>query len=166
MDELMACMEDLVQETELSYPELHTAVDKYGKELIINFTELKYNKKCNGARVFKYLFKLSDIATNPWKDTDMNKDIKGRIVILTDLGIHKLRLLTNNPRKIAGLSGYGLHVENRIPLVICPSDHNAAYLAVKRDKLGHLLGAIPQIRSLSIKQDDEECYPMDEIHYF
>ena len=58
--------------------------------------------------------------------------------ILTDLGIHKLRLLTNNPRKIAGLGGYGLKVVNRIPLVICPGDFNASYLAVKRDKLGHL----------------------------
>ncbi len=58
--------------------------------------------------------------------------------ILTDLGIHKLNLLTNNPRKIAGLGGYGLKVINRVPLVICPGDHNAAYLAVKRDKLGHM----------------------------
>lgn len=59
--------------------------------------------------------------------------------ILTDLGIHRLMLLTNNPRKIAGLGGYGLRVEKRVPLVICPGDHNAAYLAVKRDKLGHLI---------------------------
>ncbi len=59
--------------------------------------------------------------------------------ILTDLGIHKLRLLTNNPRKIAGLGGYGLKVEKRVPLVICPGDHNGAYLAVKREKLGHLI---------------------------
>ncbi len=59
--------------------------------------------------------------------------------ILTDLGIHRLKLLTNNPRKIAGLGGYGLHVEKRVPLVICPGDHNAAYLAVKREKLGHLI---------------------------
>ncbi len=59
--------------------------------------------------------------------------------ILTDLGIHRLRLLTNNPRKIAGLGGYGLKVEQRVPLVICPSDYNEAYLAVKRDKLGHLI---------------------------
>ena len=59
--------------------------------------------------------------------------------ILTDLGIHRLNLLTNNPRKIAGLGGYGLQVVKRVPLVICPGDHNAAYLAVKRDKLGHLI---------------------------
>ncbi|MGC6483566.1 MAG: bifunctional 3,4-dihydroxy-2-butanone-4-phosphate synthase/GTP cyclohydrolase II [Synechococcus sp.] len=58
--------------------------------------------------------------------------------ILSDLGIHRLRLLTNNPRKIAGLGGYGLEVVDRVPIVIHPSDHNADYLAVKRDKLGHI----------------------------
>ena len=61
--------------------------------------------------------------------------------ILTDLGIKRLKLLTNNPRKIAGLGGYGLQVESRVPLVICPGDHNAAYLEVKREKLGHLIGS-------------------------
>ena len=59
--------------------------------------------------------------------------------ILTDLGIKKLKLLTNNPRKIAGLGGYGIEVTERIPLVICPSDHNADYLSVKKQKLGHML---------------------------
>ena len=58
--------------------------------------------------------------------------------ILTDLGIHRLRLLTNNPRKIAGLGGYGLQVVERMPLEINAGDHNANYLAAKRDKLGHL----------------------------
>ena len=58
--------------------------------------------------------------------------------ILGDLGIHRLRLLTNNPRKIAGLGGYGLEVVSRVPLIINPGDHNANYLATKRDKLGHL----------------------------
>ena len=61
--------------------------------------------------------------------------------ILSDLGIHRLRLLTNNPRKIAGLGGYGLQVEERVPLVMDAGDHNADYLAAKRDKLGHLLEA-------------------------
>ncbi len=59
--------------------------------------------------------------------------------ILTDLGIHRLRLLTNNPRKIAGLGGYGLQVESREPLIIAASDHNADYLEIKRQKLGHLI---------------------------
>ncbi len=59
--------------------------------------------------------------------------------ILTDLGIKKLKLLTNNPRKIAGLGGYGIEVTERVPLVICPSEHNSEYLNVKRQKLGHML---------------------------
>jgi 3,4-dihydroxy 2-butanone 4-phosphate synthase/GTP cyclohydrolase II len=60
--------------------------------------------------------------------------------ILSDLGIQRLRLITNNPRKIAGLGGYGLEVVDRVPLVMDPGDHNAAYLHAKRLKLGHLLG--------------------------
>ena len=63
--------------------------------------------------------------------------------ILSDLGVHRLRLITNNPRKIAGLGGYGLQVEDRVPLVMDPGDHNAAYLATKRSKLGHLMGEGP-----------------------
>jgi len=60
--------------------------------------------------------------------------------ILSDLGVHHLRLITNNPRKIAGLGGYGLQVEDRVPLVMDPGVHNAGYLQTKQDKLGHLLG--------------------------
>jgi 3,4-dihydroxy 2-butanone 4-phosphate synthase/GTP cyclohydrolase II len=63
--------------------------------------------------------------------------------ILSDLGVHRLRLITNNPRKIAGLGGYGLRVEDRVPLVMDPGAHNAAYLAAKRSKLGHLMGDGP-----------------------
>ena len=61
--------------------------------------------------------------------------------ILSDLGVHRLRLITNNPRKIAGLGGYGLQVEDRVPLVMDPSQHNAAYLQTKQAKLGHLMDA-------------------------
>jgi 3,4-dihydroxy 2-butanone 4-phosphate synthase/GTP cyclohydrolase II len=61
--------------------------------------------------------------------------------ILSDLGVQRLRLITNNPRKIAGLGGYGLQVEDRVPLVMDPGVHNAAYLQVKRTKLGHLMDA-------------------------
>jgi 3,4-dihydroxy 2-butanone 4-phosphate synthase / GTP cyclohydrolase II len=63
--------------------------------------------------------------------------------ILSDLGVQRLRLITNNPRKIAGLGGYGLQVVDRVPLVMDPGVHNAAYLAVKRSKLGHLMGEGP-----------------------
>jgi len=63
--------------------------------------------------------------------------------ILSDLGVQRLRLITNNPRKIAGLGGYGLQVEDRVPLVMDPGSHNAAYLQTKRIKLGHLIGEGP-----------------------
>ncbi len=59
--------------------------------------------------------------------------------ILRDLGIQRLRLLTNNPRKIVSLEGYGLSVSERIPLEIKPGGRNLGYLQTKRDKLGHLL---------------------------
>jgi len=64
--------------------------------------------------------------------------------ILSDLGVCHLRLITNNPRKIAGLDGYGLCVADRVPLVINAGTHNAAYLSAKRLKLGHLMEPSPQ----------------------
>lgn len=59
--------------------------------------------------------------------------------ILMDLGIKKIRLITNNPRKIAGVKGYGLEVVDRVPLLIEANDYNSYYLATKAKKLGHLL---------------------------
>jgi len=59
--------------------------------------------------------------------------------ILVDLGIKKMRLLTNNPKKIIGLAGYGLEVVERVPIEIQPNDINIHYLRTKRDKLGHLI---------------------------
>ena len=62
--------------------------------------------------------------------------------ILRDLGIRRLRLMTNNPKKIIGLQGYGLTIEERVPIVIPPNEDNLRYLQTKRDKLGHLLDLI------------------------
>jgi 3,4-dihydroxy 2-butanone 4-phosphate synthase/GTP cyclohydrolase II len=59
--------------------------------------------------------------------------------ILYDLGVRQIRLLTNNPRKVIGLDGYGLKIVERVPIEIPPGEHNAEYLRAKRDKLGHLL---------------------------
>ena len=58
--------------------------------------------------------------------------------MLVDLGIRRLRLLTNNPCKIAGLEGYGLEIVERVPIVIPANAHDRRYLATKRDKMGHL----------------------------
>lgn len=59
--------------------------------------------------------------------------------ILADLGLTSIRLLTNNPKKVIGLKGYGLKVTERIPILIEPTSYNETYLQTKRDKLGHIL---------------------------
>jgi len=59
--------------------------------------------------------------------------------ILKDLGLKKIRLLTNNPRKIVGLGGYGLEIIDRVPIEIPPNSNNRDYLRTKKEKLGHLL---------------------------
>jgi 3,4-dihydroxy 2-butanone 4-phosphate synthase/GTP cyclohydrolase II len=59
--------------------------------------------------------------------------------ILLDLGLHSIRLLTNNPRKIVGLDGYDIEVTGREPLRVVPGEHNERYLDTKRAKLGHIL---------------------------
>ncbi len=62
--------------------------------------------------------------------------------ILHNLGVRKMRLLTNNPKKLAGLKGYGLAIEEQVPLKTTPQEHNIGYLRAKRDKLGHLLSEL------------------------
>jgi 3,4-dihydroxy 2-butanone 4-phosphate synthase/GTP cyclohydrolase II len=58
--------------------------------------------------------------------------------MLVDLGVDKIRLMTNNPCKIKGLSGYGIEIVDRVPIVVPPNEHDARYLATKKDKMGHL----------------------------
>jgi 3,4-dihydroxy 2-butanone 4-phosphate synthase/GTP cyclohydrolase II len=60
--------------------------------------------------------------------------------ILHDLGARRLKVLTNNPKKLTGLQGYGLEIAEQIPLMVSPNPHNQKYLDTKRDKMGHLLG--------------------------
>jgi 3,4-dihydroxy 2-butanone 4-phosphate synthase/GTP cyclohydrolase II len=59
--------------------------------------------------------------------------------ILRDLGVRRMRLMTNNPRKIVGLESYGLEITGRVPLVIAPTDRNEKYLKTKQARMGHLL---------------------------
>jgi 3,4-dihydroxy 2-butanone 4-phosphate synthase / GTP cyclohydrolase II len=68
--------------------------------------------------------------------------------ILHDLGIQKMRLITNNPRKISGLKGFGIEVSGRMPLLIETNEFNSRYLETKAEKLGHLLS--PPIAALAI----------------
>jgi 3,4-dihydroxy 2-butanone 4-phosphate synthase/GTP cyclohydrolase II len=59
--------------------------------------------------------------------------------ILVDLGLKKLRLMTNNPTKLAGIDGFDLEISEVVPLRTAPNEHNSRYLATKREKMGHLL---------------------------
>ena len=61
--------------------------------------------------------------------------------ILVDLGLREIRLLTNNPKKIIGLEGYGLRIIDRIPIEVAPTPLNKKYLKTKKEKLGHVLSA-------------------------
>ncbi len=63
--------------------------------------------------------------------------------ILVDLGVKNLRILTNNPKKIVGIEGYGLRVVERVPLEVPATDANRRYLTTKRDKLGHIFSSFP-----------------------
>jgi 3,4-dihydroxy 2-butanone 4-phosphate synthase/GTP cyclohydrolase II len=63
--------------------------------------------------------------------------------ILVDLGARRLRILTNNPKKIVGIEGYGLQVVERVPIEIPPTENNRRYLLTKRDKMGHLFSSFP-----------------------
>ena len=60
--------------------------------------------------------------------------------ILADLGLHKIKMLTNNPKKVIGLESYGLEIVETVPLIVKPTPYNIHYLETKQAKLGHILG--------------------------
>ena len=62
--------------------------------------------------------------------------------ILVDLGVSKMKLMSNNPKKRTGLIGYGLEIISNVPLEVNPNPHNANYLKTKKDKMGHVLGKV------------------------
>jgi 3,4-dihydroxy 2-butanone 4-phosphate synthase/GTP cyclohydrolase II len=75
-----------------------------------------------------------------FKDDERDYGIGAQI--LHDLGVRKMRLMTNNPRKFIALSGYGLEVVERVPVEVAPGEHNKYYLATKKNKLGHMLNKV------------------------
>lgn len=77
------------------------------------------------------------------------RDYEVAALILHDLGVHQVRLLTNNPEKVAGLEERGVRVIERVPLIIKPHAQNAAYIDTKRTRLGHLLEPLGDTRPLA-----------------
>lgn len=80
--------------------------------------------------------------------------------ILNDLGVRRMQLITNNPRKIAGLAGYDLEVVDRVPLIIEQTAYNHTYLETKAEKLGHLLTQV-RLLTLGLSWRDAAVPPLD-----
>lgn len=126
-------------------PQLHTAMDMIeheGKGALIYM-----NQEGRGIGLFNKMmaYKLQEQGQDTVEaninlgfDED-ERDYGVGAQILRDLGIKKLRLITNNPKKRAGLEGYGIQIVENVALEIQPNPHNAFYLQTKRDKMGHFL---------------------------
>ncbi|TSA33345.1 MAG: bifunctional 3,4-dihydroxy-2-butanone-4-phosphate synthase/GTP cyclohydrolase II [Porphyromonadaceae bacterium] len=126
-------------------PQLHTAmemIEHEGKGALIYM-----NQEGRGIGLFNKMmaYKLQEQGQDTVEaninlgfDED-ERDYGVGAQILRDLGIKKLRLITNNPKKRAGLEGYGIQIVENVALEIQPNPHNAFYLQTKRDKMGHFL---------------------------
>jgi 3,4-dihydroxy 2-butanone 4-phosphate synthase/GTP cyclohydrolase II len=126
-------------------PQLHAAmsmVEKEGKGVV-----LYMNQEGRGIGLLNKLkaYKLQEegldtVEANIQLGFQMDeRDYGVGAQILRDLGISKLRLLSNNPKKRAGLIGYGLEIVENVPIEIASNEHNKFYLKTKKDKLGHQL---------------------------
>jgi 3,4-dihydroxy 2-butanone 4-phosphate synthase/GTP cyclohydrolase II len=124
-------------------PQLHSAmsmVEKEGKGVVLY---MKQEGRGIGLLNKLKAYKLQEdgldtVEANLQLGFDMdNRDYGIGAQILSDLGISKLKLITNNPKKRVGLIGYGLEIVENIPIEIEPNPHNEKYLQTKRDKLGH-----------------------------
>ncbi len=126
-------------------PQLHKAmemIDREGKGAVIYM-----NQEGRGIGLFNKMaaYKLQEEGQDTVEaninlgfDED-ERDYGVGAQILRDLGIKKIRLITNNPKKRAGLEGYGIQIVENVALEISPNPHNAFYLQTKRDKMGHFL---------------------------
>lgn len=126
-------------------PQLHAAmeqIEKAGKGLIVYM-----NQEGRGIGLLNKLhaYKLQEqgmdtVEANLHLGLPMDaRDYGVGAQIINNLGINKIRLLTNNPKKRAGLSGYGIEIVENVPLEIQSNEHNEFYLRTKRDKMGHIL---------------------------
>jgi 3,4-dihydroxy 2-butanone 4-phosphate synthase / GTP cyclohydrolase II len=124
-------------------PQLHHAmemVEREGKGVVLYMKqEGRGIGLLNKLRAYKLQEQgLDTVEANLQLGFDMdNRDYGIGAQILRDLGLSKIRLITNNPKKRVGLTGYGLEIVENIPIEIVPNQHNEKYLLTKRDKLGH-----------------------------
>ena len=126
-------------------PQLHHAMDmveREGKGIVLYMKqEGRGIGLINKLRAYKLQEEgLDTVEANQQLGFDMDeRDYGIGAQILRDLGVTKLRLITNNPKKRVGLMGYGLEIVENLPIEIVPNPHNERYLMTKRDKLGHMI---------------------------
>jgi 3,4-dihydroxy 2-butanone 4-phosphate synthase/GTP cyclohydrolase II len=124
-------------------PQLHAAmemIEKEGKGVIVYM-----NQEGRGIGLLNKL-KAYKLQENGRDTVEANLELGFKMderdygigaQILRDLGIHKIKLMTNNPKKRAGLIGYGLEIVDNIPIIVTPNPHNEKYLQTKKEKMGH-----------------------------
>ena len=117
-------------------------VDKEGKGVVLYMKqEGRGIGLLNKLRAYKLQEEgLDTVEANVKLGFDMDeRDYGIGAQIIRNLGITKIKLITNNPKKRVGLMGYGLEIIDNIPIEIAPNQHNEKYLLTKRDKLGHTI---------------------------
>ena len=127
-------------------PQLRRAMEMIGEAGVGAVVYLRQEGRGIGLEMKLHAYKLQQeqgldtVEANEWLGLPVDKRDYGiGAQMLLDLGLRKIRLLTNNPRKLIALEGYGLEIVERVPIVIPPTEANQRYLQTKRDKLGHLL---------------------------
>jgi len=126
--------------------QLHRALDMIGKEGIGALVYLRQEGRGIGLKNKLHAYKLQQEEGLDTVEANLalglpsdKRDYGVGAQILLDLGLRRIRLITNNPKKLVALSGYGIEIVERIPIVIPPTEQNTHYLQTKKEKLGHLL---------------------------
>ncbi len=127
-------------------PQLHTAmqmIESHGKGAVVYLRNHEGRGIGLANKIKSYALQEKGVDTVQANiDLGFAPDLRNYGVgaqILLDLGVSSFKLLTNNPRKIRGLEGYGLNIIQRVPMPLCVTDHNELYLETKRLKLGHIM---------------------------